>query len=80
MTSTFFGLTPSYKLELHKTIFNMVTYGKGGWTWEQVYDLPIFLRMYYMKLLGDVLEREAGKQTSDAENKILRPPVVKETK
>jgi hypothetical protein len=61
--STFFGLTPEYKLSLHKNIFDLVTYGKGGWTWDVVYNLPIFLRSYYMKLLTEALERERGNIT-----------------
>ena len=64
----FFGLTPEYKLSIHDTIFAMVTYGKGGWTFTDVYNLPVFLRMYYMKKLTETIDREAaaasGKSSS----------------
>ncbi len=75
--STFFGLTPEYKLDLHKGIFNMITYGKGGWDWDTIYNMPIFLRLYYMKLLGEALEKEAGKSTVSQGSAITRPNIVR---
>jgi hypothetical protein len=75
--STFFGLTPEYKLTLHKDIFNMVTYGKGGWDWDTIYNMPIFLRLYYMKLLAEALEREVGKSTQSQGPVVKRPNVIR---
>jgi len=75
--STFFGLTPEYKLTLHKDIFNMVTYGKGGWDWDTIYNMTIFLRLYYMKLLGESLEKEAGNSTTNTGPGINRPNVIR---
>jgi hypothetical protein len=37
----------------------MVTHGKGGWTFETIYNLPVFLRNYYMKELVDAWKAEA---------------------
>lgn len=54
----------------------MVTYGKGGWDWETVYNLPIHLRLYYMKLLGETLEREAGKTTNQGPV-VNRPNIIR---
>ena len=56
--SDFFGLTQEYKIDLHKTLFNMVTFGKGGWDWESVYNLPVYLRQYYTRQMADTLEAE----------------------
>ena len=75
--STFFGLTPEYKLEVHKSIFNMVTYGKGGWDWNTLYNMPIFLRLYYMKLLGEAIEKEAGKSTVTQGPTVNRPNIIR---
>jgi hypothetical protein len=42
----------------------MVTYGKGGWTWDDMYNMPIHLRNYYMNLMAKALEKEAGVSKS----------------
>jgi hypothetical protein len=55
----------------------MVTYGKGGWDWDTIYNLPIFLRLYYMKLLGESLERETGKSTPSQGPVINRPNIIR---
>jgi hypothetical protein len=55
----FFGLSPDHRLAIHHNIFQLVTFGKGGWTYDAVYNLPVYLRNYYSKLLSDVLTKEA---------------------
>jgi hypothetical protein len=54
----FFGLNPEHLLYINN-IFQLVTFGKGGWTYDAVYSLPVFLRNYYSKLLADILTKEA---------------------
>lgn len=70
---------PEYRLELHKSIFNFITFGKGGWTWDNVYyDMPVFLRNFYMKQMVEVIEREnnpKGETEVNGRTKILRPDV-----
>lgn len=39
-------------------MFSLVYYGNGGWTWEIVYDLPIHIRRYCLKLLNDAKQQE----------------------
>lgn len=56
----------------------MVTYGKGGWTWETLYNMPVFLRSYYMKLLGEALKKESSDSESALSSdrkQILRPNI-----
>ena len=72
--STFFGLGSEYKLSLHKSIFELVTYGKGGWTWDVVYNLPIFLRSYYLKLLYDSYKKEREDTTPTSTSSIPYGP------
>lgn len=78
----FFGLTQEYKISLHKSIFSLITYGKGGWTWESVYfQMPIFLRQFYLKELSIALEEES-KATSGATTSpsvITPPPFVRDS-
>jgi hypothetical protein len=61
----FFGLTPEYKSKLHRQIFEFVTYGKGGWEWQTVYNLPIGLRnMYFNMLVGEVKKENKAVEKS----------------
>ncbi len=52
----FFGLTTDYKLGLHEEIFSLCYYGKGGFTWNEVYELPIHLRRYYIQQISKAIE------------------------
>ena len=75
--STFFGLTPEYKLELHKSIFSLVTYGKGGWTWEAVYhQIPVYLRNFYINEMSKAIQKEneayRGKPSGQAIPRAVR--------
>ena len=58
---TFFGLTQEYKLNIHKTIFALVTHGRGGWTWSDVYALPIYLRNFYILEMNKVISAEKAE-------------------
>lgn len=75
-TTPFFGLSPEYTKQLHESIFNLVTFGKGGWTWSDVYNLPIHLRAFYMKQLSSILEKEteALKKGKHSKNGKITPP------
>jgi hypothetical protein len=59
--STFFGLTSEYKLDLHKLLFTLIYYSNGGFTYTEVYNMPVYLRTFYLKQL-----EEAKKQEADA--------------
>ncbi len=43
---------------MHDVIFSMVTYGKGGWTWQDLYNMPVYLRNFYVKKMSDAAEKE----------------------
>lgn len=49
---------------MHKNIFNMVTYGHGGWTWGDLYQLPVFLRNFYIKQMSAAFEKQSTPPTS----------------
>lgn len=75
--STFFGLTPAYKLEIHDSIFAMVTYGKGGWTYSDLYNMPVYLRMYYMRKLSDAISKEAEATKRAMPAQATRPNIMR---
>lgn len=59
MGPTFFGLTPEYKLEIHKLLFAMAYNSNGAFNFEQLYNMPIYLRTFYVKQLEEIKVKEA---------------------
>lgn len=63
MGLAFFGLTsekaPQFKLNLYTEIHEIVFYGKGGYTWSEVYNLPIWLRRYTYKKIHEHYKKQA---------------------
>lgn len=49
----------------------MVFYGKGGYTWETVYNWPIYLRKFYFKKMQESYkaESDAHKKANESANK-----------
>jgi hypothetical protein len=33
-------------------------YGKMGWSWTELYQLPVHIRAYYYRKLADIREKE----------------------
>ena len=83
MELTFFGLTPEYRLFLFKQIHEIVFHGGGGYDWNTVYNMPIWLRRFTFETLKEHFEKqneEAEKQQNMLKNKsgkeINRPDVT----
>jgi hypothetical protein len=77
--SAFFGLTPEYRVTLHKQIFDLIYYGKGGFNWSDVYEMPIWLRIFYIRSINDALKAEAKaneKANQKARQKTPKRPVT----
>ena len=69
---SFFGLQPKNKLDIHEEIFNLLHYAKGGFTFTEVYNLPITLRRFYLKRLHkeyETINKESEKQQKKIEQK-----------
>jgi hypothetical protein len=67
--STFFGLTPEYKKSVHENIFVLAYFTKGGFTFDQVYFMPVYLRNFYLKQLQDMKQKEADAHKDAAKPK-----------
>ena len=65
--SHFFGLGLNYKTGMHEEIFSLCYYGQGGFTWDEVYGLPIHLRRFYIKKVQEEIEKK-NKAEQDAHN------------
>ena len=59
--SDFFGLQPDYKLRVHEEIFQLILHSKGGFSFSEVYNLPIYLRTFYLKRLQKFYKTEADE-------------------
>ena len=75
---TFFGLTPSYKLFKEDQCFDLAFHGKGSFSYQEAYDLPVYKRVYFIKKLNDQFKKET-KAHEDAMRKSnsssrARPP------
>jgi hypothetical protein len=64
---TFFGLTQEYRLQLFKTIHEIVFNGNGGYDWNTVYNMPIWLRRFTFETLKEHYDKIAEEQNK-AEN------------
>jgi hypothetical protein len=84
---TFFGLTPEYKKILLDEIFLLCYHSNGGYTHDQVYDMPIRYRRYYLQKLVETHEKQqeeinkkyGGGDLNNSEptkNKITPPPPI----
>jgi len=58
LASGFFGLTPEYKLELHKAMLSVAHYSKGAFSVLELYQMPVYLRNFYMKEFGELKNKE----------------------
>ena len=67
----FFGLSPKDKPILHAQLFDMV-YSGHGFTWTELYDMPVWLRKFYFKKIQDALLLKNKNQA--AENKKASKP------
>ena len=73
----FFGLTPNHKPQIHEEIFDLIYYGKG-FTHDDVYSMPSYLRKFYLRNLLKI-KKEEKKEIESANQKtksnISRPSI-----
>jgi len=54
----FFGLTPEYKKIVLDEIFLLCYHGNGGWTHDEVYNMPIRYRHFYLHKISETVEKQ----------------------
>ncbi len=67
--STFFGLTPDYRKNLFSQIHEIVFNGKGGYSWTEVYNMPIWLRRFTFEKMKEFYAEEAKALTPSSPSK-----------
>ncbi len=78
MDLPFFGLTSTYRAELFKKIHEIVFHGKGGYTWYDVYSMPIWLRKFTFNEIKEFYENENKRyqeQQPTKKTEIARPDI-----
>ena len=58
---SFFGLQPEDKPLIHEQVFQLIYFGKGGFTFDEVYNMPIYLRNFYYKRLEKQYKEETAQ-------------------
>ena len=59
---TFFGLTSKYKLHVADQIFDLSYHSKGAFTYTEIQNMPVYLRLYYMRRLNKLFEDQHKTQ------------------
>jgi hypothetical protein len=79
---TFFGLTrdiaPKYRSNLFSQIHEIVFHGQGGYDWETVYSMPIWLRKFTFHQMKEWYNKEKpddlGSQTQKIKDGVIDLP------
>jgi hypothetical protein len=59
---SFFGLTQEYRFNLFKQIHEIVFHGRGGYTYETIYSMPIWLRSITHRFIIESINQENEAQ------------------
>lgn len=77
----FFGMDGTYKVRLHSEILALIYSSNGGFTHSDIYNMPISLRMVYIKELMDIKNKEQEQikksQNGPSSHAISRPDIPK---
>ena len=55
---TFFGQPASNRPAIHEEVFSLSYYGKGGFSHQEVYNMPIPLRRFYIQQIVKAVDEE----------------------
>lgn len=71
LLSTFFGLKSEdvgpFRVNLFRQIHEIVFHGKGGYDWDTIYHMPIWLRKFTFSIIKEFYEEET-RQIKEAKN------------
>ncbi len=66
---TFFGLTseiaPQVRFNLFTQIHDIVFHGQGGYDWDTIYNMPIWLRKFTFNKIREYYEKQNQKNNED---------------
>jgi hypothetical protein len=78
---TFFGLSPETRGNIFRQIHEIVFHGQGGYDWETVYSMPIWLRRFTFSTLREHYEKLNAENSDELKpvknnNKVAPPDIV----
>lgn len=72
----FFGQNQTTRVNLFTEIHEIVFHGQGGYDWETVYNMPIWLRRFTFNRIKDYYEKKAEKTSEPQDvSKVLKPNI-----
>jgi len=79
LAPTFFGFNPSDRPKLHDTIFELIWAGEGRWDWNTIYNMPVFLRNFYIRKLNKMYDQKKEAQqkakSKPSKSKVIKSPL-----
>jgi hypothetical protein len=80
---TFFGLTPEHRPIIFKQIHEIVFHGNGGYDWNTVYSMPLWLRRTTFNLIkehydkqDEAIEKQRNTLKNSNNKEISRPNIT----
>ena len=76
---TFFGPSPEDRFALFSEIHEIVFFGNGGYSWLDVYEMPIWLRKYTFGAMKEWYKKQEPEDLNDATNtkkEIYKPNIA----
>ena len=67
MDQTFFGFKPADQVKLHERLFELLQAGNGCWDWDTIYNLPIYLRKFWITKINQQRYAAAEREQAAAE-------------
>jgi len=52
----FFGFKPQDRVAMHDNLFNLIWHGEGRWNWNDIYHMPIHIRMLWTRRINKILK------------------------
>jgi len=77
---TFFGLTSDYRASVFSQIHEIVFNGNGGYDYETVYNMPVWLRRFTFNKLKEHYDQVNKKNKQPRKDTSTTPSWVKDAK
>jgi hypothetical protein len=78
LEQTFFGFKLEDRVQLHESLFNLVWFGQGRWTWSDLYSMPVYLRRFWINKVNQIIEEDKQRhEKKKAKASASKKPIVK---
>jgi hypothetical protein len=62
LTQNFFGFKPEDRITLHDNLYNLIWHGEGRWSWDDIYYMPVHIRMHWIRRVNTYLDKKQQLQ------------------